>query len=192
MVAGFARSYGVELMFRKNIGSFTGWLSYTLSNAQMKTNGTFDEEKINDGKYYAASNHHLHDLTITTSYQMTRRWNLSSNFIFISGRPYTSPEIKYQIEGMEVVYYSERNKYRLPAYHRLDLSVTYEGFLNKKRRVHPSFTFAVYNVYGHKNVYSVYYKKDTPSSANDYHTYGLYQLSIIGIPIPSLTLNLNF
>ena len=93
---------------------------------------------------------------------------------------------------MEVVNYSDRNKYQLPAYHRLDLSATYDGFLNKKRKIHPSLTFALYNAYGHKNIYSVYYKKATPSAENDYNAYGLYKLSIIGVPIPSVTLNLKF
>jgi len=192
LISGFARSYGVETMIRKNIGNLTGWLSYTLSNTQMKTNGKFNEEKINNGKFYAASNHHLHDLSLTLNYQLSRRWNIATNFIYTSGRPTTYPEIKYTIKGMEVVCYSERNKYRLPAYHRLDLSVTYEGNLNKKRKLHPSLTFAVYNVYAHKNIYSVFYKKDTPSSINNFHSYALYSLSVIGVPIPSITLNLNF
>jgi hypothetical protein len=192
VVAGFAKSYGIETMIRKNIGNLTGWLSYTLSNSLIKVDGNFDEEKINNGAYYATSNHHLHDLSLTLNYQLSRRWNIATNFIYTSGRPTTYPEIKYTVEGMEVVYYSERNKYRIPAYHRLDLSVTYEGFLNKKRKIHPSITFAVYNVYAHKNIYSVYYKKDAPSNINDYHTYGLYKLSIIGVPVPSITLNLNF
>ena len=93
---------------------------------------------------------------------------------------------------MDVVTYSDRNKYQLPAYHRLDLSATYDGFLSKKNKIHPSLTFALYNAYGHKNIYSVYYKKDKPSALNDYNAYGLYKLSIIGIPVPSVTLNLKF
>ncbi len=192
LIVGFAQSYGIELMLRKNMGDLTGWISYTLSNSLMKADGKYPEEKINNGDYYAASNHHLHDLSITVSYKLSRRWNLSSNFIYTSGRPATFPEQKYEVYGVEAVRFSERNKYRLPAYHRLDLALTYEGFLNKTRRVHPSFTFAVYNVYGHKNIYSVYYKLDTPSSLNNYNRFALYKLSIIGIPIPSLTLNLTF
>ena len=93
---------------------------------------------------------------------------------------------------MTIVNYSDRNKYQLPAYHRLDLSATYDGFLNKKKKVHPSLTFAVYNAYGHKNIYSVFYKKDKPTAQNNYHEYGFYKLSIIGVPIPSVTLNLKF
>lgn len=192
LLAGAARSYGFELMLKKNKGNFTGWISYTLSNTQMKVDGKFDDEKINNGKYYYANTHHLHDLSITANYQITRRWNASANFILTSGRPATFPEYRYSMNEMSVVRFSERNKYRLPAYHRLDLSITYDACLNVKNKLHPSLTFALYNAYGHKNVYSVFYKKDVPSKQNQYHTYGLYKLSIIGVPIPSLTLNIKF
>lgn len=192
LLSGKVHSYGIEFMLRKSIGSLTGWLSYTLSDTKMKVDGDFAEEKINNGDYYAASTHHLHDLSITTSYQLTRRWNASANFVLTSGKPITYPEYSYNMSGMNVVHFSEHNKYRLPAYHRLDLSLTYEGNLNKKRHIHPSLTFALYNAYGHKNVYTVFYKKDVPSELNGFHQYGLYKLSIIGVPIPSLTLNLKF
>ncbi len=192
VLPGKVHSYGIELMVKKNIGDLTGWISYTLSNTEIKVDGLHPEEKINDGRYYKATTHHLHDLSVTASYQITRRWNASANFVLTSGRPVTYPEYKYPIAGMEVVSFSDRNKYQLPAYHRLDLSATYDGFMNKKKKIHPSLTFAVYNVYGHKNIYSVYYKKDEPSALNDYNAFGLYKLSIIGIPVPSVTLNLRF
>lgn len=192
LLSGQARSYGMELMLRKNVGRFTGWISYTLSKTEMKVDGSIDEEIINGGKYYNANTHHLHDLSVTSSYQLTRRWNASANFVLTSGRPVTLPEYNYVMQGMEVVSYSDRNKYQLPAYHRLDLSVTYEGALKKKQKVHPSLTFALYNAYGHKNVYSVFYKKDVPSELNNHHAYALYKLAIIGVPIPSVTLNLKF
>lgn len=192
VLPGKARSYGLELMVKKSVGDLTGWVSYTLSNTEMRVDGRFDEEKINNGRYYKAATHHLHDLSVTTSYQITRRWTASANFILTSGRPATYPEYKYPIFGMEVVTFSDRNKYHLPAYHRLDLSATYDGFMNKKKKIHPTLTFALYNAYGHKNIYSVYYKKDKPSEENKYNAYGLYKLAIIGVPIPSITLNLRF
>ncbi len=192
IVQGFSRSYGLELMTKKNAGFLTGWVSYTLSRSQVQVNGAFADETINNGSFYPAYSHRLHDLSVAANYKITRRWTLGANFIFSSGRPATYPEIKYSYNNVEVVNFSERNKYNLPANHRLDFSVTYEGFLNVTKKVHPSFTFSVYNVYGHKNIYSVYYKSSTPSSANNYQKYGLYQLSIIGVPIPSFTVNLTF
>ncbi len=192
ILSGKARSYGVELMLKKNVGNFTGWISYTLSDTRMKVDGQFDEEKINGGRSYLANTHRRHDLSVTSSYQITRRWIASANFVLTSGRPATYPEYSYVMDDMTIVNYSDRNKYQLPAYHRLDLSATYDGFLNKKKKVHPSLTFAVYNAYGHKNIYSVFYKKDKPTAQNNYHEYGFYKLSIIGVPIPSVTLNLKF
>jgi len=192
LVNGEARAYGVELMLKKNFGSLTGWLSYTLSKAEMRTTSKFAEETINNGDWYRTTSHHLHDLSLTTNWQATRRWNVATNFVLTSGRPCTMPEQYFQINNMDVALYSARNKYDLPTYHRLDLSVTYDAYLNKKHRVHPSLTFAIYNLYGHHNVYSAYYKKTEPSSMNGYHTFGFYKLSIIGSPIPSVTLNLTF
>ncbi|MGD9994515.1 MAG: TonB-dependent receptor [Salinivirgaceae bacterium] len=192
VIAANARAYGLELMLKKNRGNLTGWFSYTLSKSQVRTQSNFAEEVINQGNYYPGYNDRLHDLTLSANYQLSRRWTVGSNFLFSSGRPATYPEQKYSFRNTEVIYYSERNKYRLPAYHRLDLSITYEGFLNITKKVHPSFTFSVYNVYGHKNIYSVFYKKDIPSVGNNYQRYGLYQLSIIGVPIPSITINLSF
>ena len=192
ILSGKARSYGLELMLKKNSGDFTGWISYTLSDTRMKVDGQFDEEKINGGRSYFANTHRRHDLSVTSSYQITRRWLAAANFVLTSGRPATYPEYSYTIDDMVIINYSDRNKYQLPAYHRLDLSATYDGFLNKRKKVHPSLTFAVYNAYGHKNIYSVFYKKDKPSAQNNYNAYGLYKLSIIGVPIPSVTLNLKF
>lgn len=192
VLPGVSHAYGLELMVKKNNGKLKGWASYTLSRSMIKVDGNFPEDKINDGNYFPTYNDRLHDLSISLNYQLTKRWNFAGNFILISGRPTTFPEQKYEYRYSSVVYFSERNKYRLPAYHRFDVSLTYDGFLKKSKKVHPSFTFSVYNLYGHNNVYSAYYKQDVPSSLNNYERFGLYKLSIIGAPIPSLTVNLSF
>lgn len=186
------KSYGMELMLKKNIGDFTGWLGYTLSKTLIKTPQEFKEETINNGDFYEANNHKLHDFNLSVNYQITRRWTFGGNFLYSSGRPTTFPEKKYSFHQNEVVFYSDRNKYKLPAYHRLDVSVTYEGFLKKAKKVHPSFTFSIFNVYGHKNIFSTYYKRENPNAGNNYQKFGLYQLSIIGVPVPSLTINIDF
>ena len=92
VLPGEVRSYGLELMVKKNIGDLTGWISYTLSNTEMTVDGEHPEEKINEGRTYKATTHHLHDLSVTASYQITRRWNASANFVLTSGRPATFPE----------------------------------------------------------------------------------------------------
>ncbi len=189
---GEGKAYGAELMIKKNYGDLTGWISYTYSRSFRKIDGKFKEEKINDGKWYNSNYDKPHDLTIALSYKLSRRFTVSSNFTYSTGRPVTLPEYKYKINSYEIIYFSDRNKYRLPDYHRLDLALTYEGSLLKRQKWRSSWTISVYNVYGRHNPFSVYYSKQDPSRFNDYKTYALYQFSVIGVPIPSFTYNFWF
>jgi hypothetical protein len=192
LVPGVGRAYGVELMIKKSSGNLTGWLAYTYSRSFKKINGEFPEEKINSGNWYPSNYDKPHDLTLVLNYKLSRRFTFSSNFTYSTGRPVTLPEAKYTIGGYEIVYFSERNKYRLSDYHRLDMALTYEGSLLKHQKWRSSWTISLYNVYGRKNPFSVYYSKEKPSRFNDYKVYGLYQFSVIGIPIPSFTYNFWF
>ena len=192
ILLGDAESYGIEVMVKKNTGRITGWLSYTYSRSYRTVNSEFEEEQINSGKQFPSNFDKPHDLTIVGNYQISRNWNLSANFVYSTGRPATFPEIKYSMFGNEIVYYSERNKYRLPDYHRMDLSLTYENKLKADKKISTSWTFSVYNVYGQDNIYSVFFKKAEPSMENGYNPFSLYKLTIIGVPIPSLTLNIKF
>ena len=192
LISGIGKAYGAELLIKKSKGDLTGWLAYTYSRSFRKINGTFPEEKINNGEWYKSSYDKPHDLTIAMNYKISRRFTFSSNFVYNTGRPVTLPEQKYLIGTYEVVTYSERNKYRLPAYHRLDLSITYEGSLLIKKKWRDSWTFSIYNAYGHNNAFSVFYEKQKPSNQNQYSTYALYKLSVIGAPVPSFTYNFWF
>jgi len=185
-------SYGIELSAQKNTGRLTGYVSYVFSRTMRKNVSDYDEENFWDGDYYPSIYDKPHDFSLTGTYNLSRRWRVSGNFVFISGRPITLPEIKYQFAGENLVYYSERNKYRMPPYNRLDLSITYDENLRKKRMWKGSWTLSVYNVYGRNNPYSVYYKKSTRDASNDYRQYSMYKLSVIGVPIPSLTYNFRF
>jgi hypothetical protein len=98
----------------------------------------------------------------------------------------------YKLISNDIIYYSDRNKYRLPDYHRLDLSVSLDESLKLRKKWKGSWTFSVLNVYGRKNAFSVFYKKETPTAANNYQLYGLYQLYLIGQPLPTLTYNFIF
>ena len=117
---------------------------------------------------------------------------MSGNFEYLSGRPVTLPERLYRYAGESLVWYSESNKYRMPAAHRLDLAITLNENLRKKRMWKGSWTFSVYNVYGRHNPYSVYYRKTYPTAENNYRVYSLFKLSVIGTPVPSLTYNFKF
>jgi hypothetical protein len=192
LIMGRGRAYGAELMVKKNSGTLTGWLSYTYSRSFKKMDGKFAEEKVNDGNWYQSNYDKPHDLTLALSYKISRRFTASGNFVYSTGRPVTLPETKYKINDYEVIFFSDRNKYRLPDYHRLDLALTYEGSLLKHQKWRSSWTISVYNVYGRHNPFSVYYSKQDPAKENNYNSYGLYQFSVIGVPIPSFTYNFWF
>ncbi len=185
-------SYGLELYARKTTGRLNGWLSYTYSRTLRKTDSDYPEEIINKGKYYPSAYDKPHDLSAVMNYKISRRWRFSGNFVLSSGRPVTLPELKYSYDGKQIVYYSDRNKYRMPPYHRLDLSITFDENLRRKRMWKGSWTFSLYNAYGRKNPYSVFYRKDPSIQLVDKETYALYKLSVIGVPVPSITYNFKF
>jgi hypothetical protein len=131
-----------------------------------------------------------HDLSVVGNYKISRRWRVSGNFVLSSGRPTTLPELRYSYGGEQVVYYSERNKYRMPVYHRFDISITFDENLKRKRMWKGSWTFSVYNLYARKNPYSIYYQRQSEDLSGG--LYGLYKFSVIGIPVPSITYNFRF
>jgi hypothetical protein len=182
-------NYGAELMLKKNKGVVDGWVSYTYSRSLKKTSGLFDVEQINRNEYYPSNVDKPHELTVMATYHMNRRWRFSANFSYATGRAVTLPE--YQTSS-GVLIYSDRNEYRLPDYHRLDLSINVDESLRIKKKWKGSWNFSLLNVYGRKNAYSVFYKKETPSIGNDFKTYSLYKLYIIGRPLPTITYNFIF
>lgn len=185
-------SYGLELYAKKNVGRLNGWISYTYSRTMRQTNSNFPEEVINARKYYPSVYDKPHDLSTVLNYHISRRWRFSGNFELSSGRPITLPEQKYIFDGRQVVYYSDRNKYRMPPYHRVDVAITLDENLRKKRMWKGSWTFSVYNLYGRKNPYSVFYRKDPSIQLTDKNQYAIYKLSVIGVPVPSITYNFKF
>lgn len=185
-------SYGVELLARKVKGRLNGWVSYTYSRTFRKTDGKIADEMINGNRYFPSVYDKPHDLSAVANYKISRRWRFSGNFVFSSGRPMTLPEQKYFIGVNQIVYYSDRNKYRMPPYHRMDVSITLDENLRLKRMWKGSWTFSIYNLYGRKNPYSVFYRKEASVQSTVKNQYSLYKLSIIGIPVPSITYNFKF
>ncbi len=185
-------SYGLELFMKKNTGRLNGWVSYTYSRTMRKTDNKFDEDIINAKRYYPSVYDKPHDLSTVLNYQISRRWRFSGNFVLASGRPVTLPEQKYVFDGKQVVYYSDRNKYRMPPYHRMDVSITLDENLRKKRMWKGSWTFSIYNLYGRKNAYSIFYRKDASIQQVNKTTNAIYKLSVIGVPVPSITYNFKF
>lgn len=184
-------NYGMELYVRKNSGDLTGFASYTYSSSQRRTDSPHPDMQINNNNYFPSNYDRPHNLAINANYFMSRRWRISATFNYNTGRPVTLPEYTYQHGNSMLLAYSDRNSYRLPAYHRLDISISLGENLRIDQRGKGSFTFSVLNVYGRKNPFSVFYKK-TPTTQQGHGSFDLYQLYIIGRPLPTLTYNFSF
>ncbi|MBQ1695302.1 MAG: TonB-dependent receptor, partial [Bacteroidales bacterium] len=181
-IFGKGYSYGVEFFFKKRVGLFTGWIGYTWS----KTNKIFDD--IDNGNPFPAKYDRRHDLSVTATYQITERLTASAVFVYATGNTTTLPIATYMVDGDIVNVYGTRNSYRMPAYHRLDLSVTYD--IKTKKNWESSFNFSIYNVYNHKNPYFIYVYNTGNVKDGTYKTVAK-QLSIIPI-LPAITWNFKF
>jgi len=182
LLNGQGKAYGIEFMLKKNKGSITGWLGYTYARILHKVEGEYEEEVINKGRYFPALYDKPHDLKLVLNAKLSRRLNLSSNFVYTTGRPITYPVGYFQYGGVNRFFYSDRNEYRVPDYIRLDLAATYHGNLLAKKFIHSSLTFAVYNVLGRNNPYSIYFRLEEG-------VVNAYKMSIFGQPIFTLTYN---
>jgi hypothetical protein len=150
MVFGTGRSYGLEFYLRKTRGKVTGWIGYTISRTERKF------PQIDMGRVYPAKYDRTHDLNLVLSYSLNDRWNLSGTFIYATGNALTVPESKYLIGGNVITGYSGTNAFRMPAYNRLDLSITYN--LKKRKNFDSSINFSVFNVYNRANPYFIYFE----------------------------------
>lgn len=179
LIYGKGRAYGIELFFKKRYGKLNGWIGYTLS----KTENRFNE--VNDGHYFAATHDRTHDISIVGIYKLSKRWTLSSTFVYATGNAVTYPHGKYQVGGLTTFYYDYRNADRMPAYSRLDFGATLEGKPHK--RFHSSWTFGLYNVYNRKNPYTITFRDDP----NDRSRTQAVKTSLFG-RIPSVTYNFTY
>jgi hypothetical protein len=179
LLYGKGRAYGLELFLKKKTGKFTGWVSYTLARTERQIAG------INNGNWYAAKQDRTHDISVVGMYQLTPKWTASAVFVYYTGNAITFPSGKYTVGGNTVYYYTERNGYRMPAYHRLDLSVTYES--QRKGRFQGSWNFGLYNAYGRENAYIINFEDDP----NDPTRTRAVQTSLFRW-VPSVTYNFKF
>jgi hypothetical protein len=188
LLAGRGRSYGLELLVKKNSGKLTGWVSYTYSRAERQVKGLTNEDPgINNGKFYAANFDKPHNLSVVGTYKFNDRISLSSNFILTTGIPSTYPVGRYEFAGIVVPHFTQRNQERLPAYHRLDVSLTIKGKkVNWKNGGH-EWVFGLYNLYNRANATSIYFVED-PENLGKVRAYKSYLLPIL----PSVTYNFKF
>lgn len=184
---GQSRAYGLELLFRKNKGRYKGWFAYTLSKSEQQTKGRNAlEPGINNGNWYNTPYDKTHDISITSSYDLSERWNLNANFIFQTGQPTTYPNGQYNYNGLIVPTYEARNSSRLDAYHRFDVSGTYTPKSNKDRRWQGEWVFSIYNLYNRKNTQSLNFRENQDTGQNE-----AVKLSLFGA-VGSVSYNFKF
>lgn len=185
VLQGEGKSYGLELLIKKKSGKLNGWLGYTLSRAMYRFDSNFREDRINDGEFFPSNFDRPHDISLIGNYRITRRYSVSLNAVYQTGRPITYPVGSYRLNNQDYLYYSERNKTRIPDYFRIDLGVNIEGNHKLEKLAHSFWTLSVYNILGRNNPYSVYFVTDAGEVK-------ALQTSIFAIPVPSITYNFKF
>jgi hypothetical protein len=186
LLSGRGKAYGVEIMFKKEYGTLNGWISYTYSRSLIKVDSKYLIDQINQGKYYPSDYDKPHDITLVANYRFSRIHSISNTITYSTGRPITYPVAKYQFRERELIHYSNRNEYRIPDYFRWDISINFEGKLNKKTLRQSSMSISVYNLTGRANAYSIYFVSDEAKKVNG------YKLSVFSRPIVSVSYDFRF
>jgi len=178
LLGGKSRSYGAEVGIHKNKGRLTGWISYTLSWVENKIEG------IDNNRWYTASNDRRHDISVVAMYQLSEKWDLSASWKFNTGQALTAPSAKYMVDGDYYYYYNERNGYRAPSYHRLDVGANYT---RKKRKYTDTWSFGIYNLYNRRNPFMIGFENDHRAVSG----VQAFRISLFGI-IPSVAYTVKF
>jgi len=176
---GIGRSYGIELLLKKRLGRFTGWVGYTLSKTEHKFN------EINSGNWFSARQDRTNDVSIVGMFEISNKISVSATWIYYTGDAVTMPSGQYIIDGNIIPYYTERNGYRMPNYHRLDVGLTLKGKQTSKFK--SSWNFSLYNAYARQNAYSISFEESETVPG----TMQAVQFSLFSI-VPSVTWNFNF
>lgn len=194
VTSGTGESYGAEVYLQKKSGKTHGWLGYTLS----WTNRQFDE--LNQGKPFPYRYDRRHDISLALMHQLTKRKELSATFVYGTGMAITipvariAPFLQDQLDNPdrdhqgfwhfnELRVYSDRNEYRMPAYHRMDLSYRTTKQTKWGER---SWVFSVYNVYNRRNPFYIDLGYERNSNDLNFIQYSLFQI------IPSISYNFKF
>ncbi|MEX0685814.1 MAG: TonB-dependent receptor [Balneolales bacterium] len=179
LLFGKGRAYGIELLFKKTSGRFNGWIGYTLAKTEKLIDG------INNSSWYPARQDRTHDITLVGMYDLNDRWSLSGAWLYNTGNAVTFPSGKYMVDDQIAFYYTERNGYRMPDYHRLDIGVT--RTLRKRERFSSELSFSIYNAYGRENPYVINFRE---SEANPDVTEA-YQIALFKL-VPAISYNFKF
>ena len=185
LINATGRGYGVELMVKRSTGKLNGWISYAYSRILVRADSELPSDRINGGEWFPANHDKPHDFSMGLNHRFSRRFSISSNLIYSTGRPITYPTARYTVRNMTLIHYTYRNEYRIPDYFRWDLAVNLEGNLRSQKLAHSSWSLSVYNVTGRDNVYSIYFISEEKNVQG-------YRLSVFTRPVITLTYNFKF
>ena len=185
VLQGDLNAWGVEFTLKKNAGRFTGWVNYTYSRSRVLVAGIDDASSINFGNRYPSNFDRPHVANVVANYKFKRRFSLSANMVYQSGRPITYPTNIYSQGGFQIINFNERNGDRIPDYFRIDLSAKIEGNLKKEKLLHGAWVFSVYNLLGRNNVFNEYFRYANSSVTG-------YRISIFARPIFSISYQFKF
>jgi hypothetical protein len=178
---GRAEAIGMEFLIRKNEGRLNGWISYTLSKTIR------DIEEINHGNPYPAPYDRPHNVSVVMNYEISQRIWTSANWVYGTGLPVTFPTGRFEYMGNIAPVYSDRNSYRMPDYHRLDISISLQSKSEPERKWNYDLNLSVYNAYARKNAWAINFVQDD-EDPNITYAEMTYLFSIV----PALTFNFNF
>jgi hypothetical protein len=184
LLSGDGRAYGLELFVKKNQGKLNGWVSYTISRSERKVDG------ISRGEWYPTRFDRAHNLSVVSSYDWNDKWSFSANFVFSSGTPATFPTNRYEIQGAVIPHNvdQKRNNYRIPSYHRLDISATLTPRSNEGRKWKGEWVFSIYNLYSRRNPFSIFFEQDKDNQL----VTNAIRFAVIGSFVPAVSYNFNF
>ena len=190
VLEGEGRAYGLELMMKKNKGKLNGWVNYSISRTERLVDG------INNNDWYVSRFDQTHNFNITGFYDLSPRATLSATFTYNTGTPISLPASGYYQQGLFVPNNDNnaRNNYRIPDYHRFDISLTLSRKPEKRKKQWTGeWVFGVYNVYNRKNAFSIYGKQgDQRVPVGALAETEAIRFSVIGSFVPSISYNFKF
>lgn len=184
VLQGPGKSHGVELSLKKS-GRFHGWLNYSYARTFIKLESQFLEENVNGGVFFPTNYDKPHTINLVSNYDVTKRFSISYNFTYSTGRPVTFPIGRYNSRGIEIVNYSNRNAFRIPDNIRMDFGITLKEGHRTKKLSHSFWSFSIYNLLGRDNPFSVFF------DLNEGEVKG-YKLTVFGSAIPTISYNFKF
>lgn len=184
-IQGKGKAYGVEFLIKKTEGKLNGWIGYTYSRSLIQLDGDTADKRVNNGNYFASNFDKPHDFNAILNYKFTQRYSASFNFTYQTGRPVTYPIGSYTYGNAQYTLYSDRNKFRIPDYYRVDVGFNIEGNHKVKKPFHSFWNISIYNLLGRNNPQSVFFVTDNGKIK-------AYKSSIFAYPIPTITYNFKF